>query len=151
MTGERFKTHVHAIVLIEMASLTECRTTFRPQALVWSQFLMHSIDVAGDMTLAPLGSVITPFVGTWKPLISLMESIDVLVEAALPLVFTITLIVRTWKPLILVDCIDVFVEYLFFCVSHGRQSLRKIYDLGHMYCQAVSDSHDGGNAPSVRW
>ena len=80
MTVERFKPHVHAIMVIEMASMFECRTTFRPQALVWSQFLMHSIDVLGDDTLAPLGSIRTLFIRTWKPL-TLMESIDVLGEA----------------------------------------------------------------------
>ena len=85
MTLERFKPHVHAIVLIEMASLTECRTTVRPQALVWSQFLMHSIDVFGDVTLAPLGSVITSGVMTWKPLTLLMDCIDVLLDTSLPI------------------------------------------------------------------
>ena len=46
---------------------------------MWSQFLMHSIDVSGDVTLVPLGPVITPRVRTWIPLTLLMDHVDVFV------------------------------------------------------------------------
>ena len=64
MTVERFIPHVHAHkMLSEMASPTEHLTTVRPRALVWSQFLVHSVDVLGDVTL-PLGLITTTYVGT---------------------------------------------------------------------------------------
>ena len=95
MTVERFKTHVHAIMPCEITSLTECRTTIRPQALVWSQFLMHIIDVACDVTLL-LGFKITLVVRTRKPLRSLiMDVVDVLLDTSLPIGPIITCFVGT--------------------------------------------------------
>ena len=64
MTVERFIPHVHAHkMLFEIASPTECLTTVRPRALVRSQFLVHSVDVFGDVTLV-LGMITTTYVGT---------------------------------------------------------------------------------------
>ena len=64
MTVERFIPHVHAHkVLFEISSPTECLTTVGPRALVRSPFLVHSVDVLGDVTL-PLGLITTTYVGT---------------------------------------------------------------------------------------
>ena len=84
MTVERFIPHVHAHkMLFEIASPTECLTTVRPHALVWFQFLVYSVDVYGDVTL-PLGLITTTFIGTRKPLRSLiMDQVDVSLDIPL--------------------------------------------------------------------
>ena len=64
VTVERFIPHVHAHkMLSENPSQTKCLTTVRPRALVWSQFLVHSVDVSGDVPLL-LGLITTTFIDT---------------------------------------------------------------------------------------
>ena len=112
MTVERFIPHVYAHkMLSENPSQTKCLTTVRPRALVWSQFLVHSVDVLGDVTLL-LGLKTTTYVGTRKPLRSLiMDIVDVSLDVTLPIGSITTSFKRTGKTLaLLVESIKMLLE-----------------------------------------